>query len=88
MGAGERAEFLAATQHGLRIMALYFSVTTAMKILLKYPHGMYLSFSIPFATHKQALPVLRGGSSCLLQGARKGYFRVIMQCTECWNIWA
>jgi hypothetical protein len=24
----------------------------------------------------------------LLQGARKGYFRVIMQCTECWNIWA
>ena len=89
MGAGERAEFQAATQHGqnrqltliLGIMPIaivflsHYSLNLVL-FLLRYPHGIYLLFPIQFAAWKQALSMLRGGLSCLLQGTGKGYFGV------------
>jgi hypothetical protein len=37
---------------------------------------MYLLLPVQFAARKKALSMLRGGLSCLLQGAGKGYFGV------------
>jgi hypothetical protein len=90
MGAGERGEFLAATQHGqnrqltprLGIMpkvGVVFPSHCSLNlvlIFLRYPHYIYLLFPILFATWKQALSMMRSGLRCLLQGPGKGYFGV------------
>jgi hypothetical protein len=86
MGAGERVEFHAATEHGqnrlyrlrhlpLCWFALYFSINTALNpvfFLLRYPHVMYLLLPLKFAARNNALSMLRGGLSCLLQKAILG----------------
>jgi hypothetical protein len=89
MGAGERAEFRAATQHsqnrqwapilGIVLICIVFLSFYSLKSGIFWSDILtacicYISYQI--YTRKQAPSMLRGVLSCLLQGAGKGYFGV------------